>query len=380
MEHVAQVGLDGLLAEKQRRGDLGVGPAVDDEPRDLQLARREGSDPGRVRLARARAAVDLAAELPQLLLGRGPVPRRRRRSRTRRPRAPARPPPGPARRPAASARPASAAPSPRSSAAPTVLQHRRARRARGRPRAPDRRRRARRPHAASAAIAVAIGSPISSAQAGRRRGGALGLGAPAGGELAARQQLERDRPPAARDQPQLLAPDRRHEQVGRRSGAAGLEQRRRPAPRRRGRRACPRRGPWRSRRSAPRWRGRAATSPAAIAANVRLKRFQATPCRLSTSRAASTAPSNTSPDSAMRPCIHSAVPEHRVDEREEIALPGGAADVQRPLGVAARRLEVVEVHLRGRQVHERVEAPGQLVVGDRSISAAASSRVPAPRG
>ena len=50
------------------------------------------------------------------------------------------------------------------------------------------------------------------------------------------------------------------------------------------------------------------TSPAAIAVNVRLKRFQATPCRFSTIRAASTAPSNTSADSAMRPCIHSAVP------------------------------------------------------------------------
>ncbi len=56
--------------------------------------------------------------------------------------------------------------------------------------------------------------------------------------------------------------------------------------------------------------------------------------------------------------------QHRVDQREEIPLPGAAADVQRPLGVAARRRELVEVHLRGRQVHQRVEAPGQLVVAD----------------
>src|SRR3954447_10722782 len=39
-EHVANVGLDGLLAEKQLAGDLGVGLAIDDQLRDLELATR----------------------------------------------------------------------------------------------------------------------------------------------------------------------------------------------------------------------------------------------------------------------------------------------------------------------------------------------------
>ena len=54
----------------------------------------------------------------------------------------------------------------------------------------------------------------------------LGLGAPAGGEPAARQQLQRDRTPPARDVAQLVAPDLRHQQVRRLLGVAILEQRR----------------------------------------------------------------------------------------------------------------------------------------------------------
>ena len=37
-EDVAQVGLDRLLAEEQLGGDLGIRLAVDDEPRELELA------------------------------------------------------------------------------------------------------------------------------------------------------------------------------------------------------------------------------------------------------------------------------------------------------------------------------------------------------
>jgi DNA-directed RNA polymerase specialized sigma24 family protein len=37
-EHVADVGLDGLLAQEQLAGDLGVGLAVDDQHGDLELA------------------------------------------------------------------------------------------------------------------------------------------------------------------------------------------------------------------------------------------------------------------------------------------------------------------------------------------------------
>ena len=61
--------LDGLLAEEQRRGDLWVRPAVDDEARELELALGERVDAGSVSLARPRATVDSAAELPQLVLG-----------------------------------------------------------------------------------------------------------------------------------------------------------------------------------------------------------------------------------------------------------------------------------------------------------------------
>ena len=105
------------------------------------------------------------------------------------------------------------------------------------------------------------------------------------------------------------------------------------------------------------------TSPSAIAAIVRLSRFQASAWMFSSSRAPSTAPSKTSAASAIRPCNPERRAEHREDEREEVALAGGAADRQRAPGVAARRLEAVEVHLGRGQVDERVEAARQLVVG-----------------
>ena len=54
--------------------------------------------------------------------------------------------------------------------------------------------------------------------------------------------------------------------------------------------------------------------------------------------------------------------QHGRDQWEELSLAGCASDRERALGVTAR-LEAIEVHLRGRQVDERVEAAGQLLVG-----------------
>src|SRR4051794_2940707 len=68
-EDVAQVRLDGLLTEEQRRGDLGVGLAVDDEAGELELARAERPDSRLVRLARPAAPVHGMAEFAQLALG-----------------------------------------------------------------------------------------------------------------------------------------------------------------------------------------------------------------------------------------------------------------------------------------------------------------------
>src|SRR5215204_840838 len=65
-EHVPDVGLDGLLAEEQRGGDLRVGLAVGDELRHLELAFGQGFEPARVDLARARAPMDVPAQLAQL--------------------------------------------------------------------------------------------------------------------------------------------------------------------------------------------------------------------------------------------------------------------------------------------------------------------------
>src|SRR6516164_5429640 len=57
VEDVAQVGLDGLLAQEQLRGDLRVGLAVDDEPRHLEFAAGQRLDACPVGLARPGAAM-----------------------------------------------------------------------------------------------------------------------------------------------------------------------------------------------------------------------------------------------------------------------------------------------------------------------------------
>ena len=62
VEGVAQVGLDGLLAQEQFRGDLRVGLAVGDEPRDLVVAFSQGLDVGCAGLARPGAPVDVMSE------------------------------------------------------------------------------------------------------------------------------------------------------------------------------------------------------------------------------------------------------------------------------------------------------------------------------
>src|SRR5256885_7860348 len=66
---VAQVSLDRLLAEEQLGGDLGIRLPVDDEARDLQLARGQGVDPGGARLAGLGSVMDAPAQLAQLALG-----------------------------------------------------------------------------------------------------------------------------------------------------------------------------------------------------------------------------------------------------------------------------------------------------------------------
>jgi hypothetical protein len=61
-----------LLAEEELGGDLGVGLAVDDEPRELELALGERADPAEPVSVR-RPAVDALAELAQLLFCLRPV-------------------------------------------------------------------------------------------------------------------------------------------------------------------------------------------------------------------------------------------------------------------------------------------------------------------
>src|SRR5438270_11214397 len=65
---VAQVSLHRLLAEEQLGGDLGVRLPVDDQARDLQLARGQGFDPGRAGFAASCSVMDAVAELAQLAL------------------------------------------------------------------------------------------------------------------------------------------------------------------------------------------------------------------------------------------------------------------------------------------------------------------------
>ena len=71
------MGLDGLLAEEQLAGDLRVGPAVDDQPRDLQLALGQRLHAVAVRPAGPGPAVHVAVPEPaQLALGRVAVAER----------------------------------------------------------------------------------------------------------------------------------------------------------------------------------------------------------------------------------------------------------------------------------------------------------------
>jgi len=61
-ELTAIVAADGLLAQEQFRGDLRVGLAVGDEPRDLVVAFSQGLDAGCAGLARPGAPVDVMSE------------------------------------------------------------------------------------------------------------------------------------------------------------------------------------------------------------------------------------------------------------------------------------------------------------------------------
>ena len=56
-------------------------------------------------------------------------------------------------------------------------------------------------------------------------------------------------------------------------------------------------------------------------------------------------------------------PERREEHGDDVALAGRAADPQRTLGVRRRLREAVEVQLRRREIGSRVEAQGELGVG-----------------
>ena len=73
-EDVAQLGLDRFLADEELGRDLRVRLAVDDEVRQLELALRQRRDARR--RPGAAAAVDRAAEVPQLAFHLGAPPHR----------------------------------------------------------------------------------------------------------------------------------------------------------------------------------------------------------------------------------------------------------------------------------------------------------------
>ena len=139
-------------------------------------------------------------------------------------------------------------------------------------------------------------------------GRALCLLAPSCRKQAAGEQLEEVRPPTAWDPTQLLAAGGRHEQV--RGPLAGGRFRggRRPSRPPRERRRCSRPGSWPGPMLSSAVASAVSMSPATSAANERLRRLHASPWMLSSSRAPSTASSNTWADSAIRPCIQSDVP------------------------------------------------------------------------
>src|SRR3954464_10526654 len=67
-EQVAQMRFDGFDAEEQLGGDLGVGLAGDDKPRDLQLTLGERLEAAAIWYAGPRAPVDVMALLSQFAL------------------------------------------------------------------------------------------------------------------------------------------------------------------------------------------------------------------------------------------------------------------------------------------------------------------------
>ena len=255
--------------------------------------------------ARARAAMDPAAELAQLALGLG------RRWREQ-----------PDALKAAAARSSSAA---ARSFSPACASARSGERPRDRriDDAPGRLElvgRGQRPRAAPAASSVgererstgprgdgrAIGRPIAPAHP-RPPGRRLAPRRPAGLEEAAGQQLEAVGAPGLRDQSQLRATGRRSRAGRPPRRLARLEQGHRERP-----------GGVGGDDAVVQSLGQldallavasaTSTSPSIDAANERLKRFQARAWKLSSIRAASMASSKIRADSATRPCNHSAVP------------------------------------------------------------------------
>jgi len=76
VEDVAQVGLDGFLAQEQFRGDLRVGLAVDDEPCHLEFAIGQRFDASSAGGARACTAMNVPTELSKLAFCLVPVSER----------------------------------------------------------------------------------------------------------------------------------------------------------------------------------------------------------------------------------------------------------------------------------------------------------------
>ena len=64
VEDVAQVCFDRFLAERQLYGDLAVRPAIDDEPRDLELTFRQRLDAEWLAVTGPRPPIWSMAELP----------------------------------------------------------------------------------------------------------------------------------------------------------------------------------------------------------------------------------------------------------------------------------------------------------------------------
>ena len=106
-------------------------------------------------------------------------------------------------------------------------------------------------------------------------------------------------------------------------------------------------------------------SPAGTATNARQNSAQARAGGWPDRRAASMAASSSSAASARRPSHAPGDAERRVDPGEQLALPGCAADRERALGVRGGLDEAVEVDLRAGELHGGVEAPGELLVGQR---------------